>query len=163
MHAGFGSQWTGFESQVPYKVKSNGGAMVEWKDTGFSSLKEIHKFASQHLLSPSAIQTEGSYRFFTTDEGCVIAQSLDGGPVKEKCPEKPLKTKKKPRKKQIQRKKADPPWNTSKHNSLSAVKAEWNALTDEEFDVLESIVVYNRGHYYVYIELDSKVLGKILK
>ena len=141
---------------------------MDWKDIGFIDLVKAREFALKYKIGPSEIQKNSTHRFFTTDEGCIVAQLLDepSGPVKEKCPDKPRKVKKaKKKQKKVRRRVVQPPWNSSHHSCLDAAKQEWTerlTAAGEKFEVLPSFTILNRGKYYLYVELDGNVVGKIL-
>jgi len=68
-------------------------AKVKWEDTPFRTLKMARVMAERMKLCPGAIQvsSDSKFRFFQFAEGrkvVTIAQSVNGGPVREKADSK---------------------------------------------------------------------------
>jgi len=155
-----------------------------WENTPFSSIEEAACFAVNvlHVAEPAISETKGFLSFKVESGGDIvlIAQAVDGGPVRQCVVGKAPKRKRKSRRKRHHRTSLVQPgprpdpnrhyrkvgkWVMSDHATLQGVQEYWKGLTASYKELFRSELLAFEidGDIYEYVRTaDGRILVRVL-
>lgn len=142
----------------------------KWEKTPFDTIEQARELAEKMGLHPGVLVEQGDYCYFLMWEGrtlTTIAQSLEGGPVREKVTRKaevPPQDPDAPRFSEKDRLHTGP-WTLSDHETLEAVEAKWRKLyvNFDNIEVLHIVLYRIKQDEYEYCEDSAGVWTRVLE
>ena len=142
----------------------------KWEKTPFDTIEQAHALAEKMGLHPGVIVEKGEYCYFQMWESrtlTTIAQSIPGGPVREKVTRKaevPSQDPAAPRFSEKDRLHAGP-WVLSDHETLEAVEEHWRRsfANFDNVEVLHVVLYRINEDEYEYCEDSKGVWSRVLE